>query len=873
MKTLADIRRENPQYNDLSDDELAQRLHARFYSDMPYGDFSQRIGLQTAQERARESRPEGYNDFTGAAFTATHGQFLGASDEIRGAVRGAIPGAIEGFFYPERTIGRDAIGAPSGDMRVAPDDGVVPTSSATRAIEENRRPYRPQTRAQEDREIDAAAANLAPSGGSFSQRLVAAGRGAAAGFHNEAEGVRRQVEQFREERPNVALATEVAGGFATPGIGAATQGLRRVPLVRSVLRPGGIREAAVVGGGLGAAYGVATGDTMEERFDRDRLLSSTAMGSAGGAIINPLVRAGAGAVEAAANVASRFGLNADQRAVRIIDRAIQRQAATEDDLVRRGMTRAEARQATQSNEPPPMNARDLRGRRAAIQSRGQGTRENPSPFAEMNFELMGGQGEAMANAAANARGPGRDIAERAFARRTTGAEGINADPMVSPAAARGEALAAGGGAPGTVSERMTAAARRALPVEQTRVPQTYDEFAEALQQARSGQAREGYRRGLAEDPQPQPVAQRIEPLVDAMPAQARQSAARSGANQLEFEVGQLKNDLIQAQSSANPNNAEIEQLARAIARAADAVKALRAVESGAQLRTRNIWALDYFQRGLHQFETTLGRGAPEARVVANARRLFTRNLREAAPAWGEANAQYAQSMRLSELVEAGRSILKSPDRVEEVLRIMKGRLTTDERDALVVGVLEAIDTKLAQGDTRFVAQLMRRADWQEVLRRTMGDRNWAKFQFQVLREIAMRRREARIIGGSKTAKTQEDISDLTDGEAEMGFLFEALQSGSFKGPILKRVAQAWARMGQMSGIRNPAVNRALSRRLFQTATPSNVRNLEAEIAALPGYSRLGSIDRPAGEAGARAGALGAAILADREQRRRLGDAP
>lgn len=47
--TIADVRAKFPQYKDLSDNDLAQGLHQKFYSDMPYEQFSQKIGLAPAQ--------------------------------------------------------------------------------------------------------------------------------------------------------------------------------------------------------------------------------------------------------------------------------------------------------------------------------------------------------------------------------------------------------------------------------------------------------------------------------------------------------------------------------------------------------------------------------------------------------------------------------------------------------------------------------------------------------------------------------------------------------------------------------------------------------------------------------------------------------
>src|SRR5882672_1481291 len=46
MPTLAEIRQQYPQYEDISDTELADKLHAKFYADLPKEDFDKKIGLQ-----------------------------------------------------------------------------------------------------------------------------------------------------------------------------------------------------------------------------------------------------------------------------------------------------------------------------------------------------------------------------------------------------------------------------------------------------------------------------------------------------------------------------------------------------------------------------------------------------------------------------------------------------------------------------------------------------------------------------------------------------------------------------------------------------------------------------------------------------------
>ncbi len=44
---IQEIRQQFPQYDDLSDEQLADALHKKFYSDMPREEFNQRIGLQS----------------------------------------------------------------------------------------------------------------------------------------------------------------------------------------------------------------------------------------------------------------------------------------------------------------------------------------------------------------------------------------------------------------------------------------------------------------------------------------------------------------------------------------------------------------------------------------------------------------------------------------------------------------------------------------------------------------------------------------------------------------------------------------------------------------------------------------------------------
>lgn len=56
-KTIADIREQYPQYDDLSDQELAEGLHKKHYSDMPFEDFAERVGLAAPEGDVEVGQP------------------------------------------------------------------------------------------------------------------------------------------------------------------------------------------------------------------------------------------------------------------------------------------------------------------------------------------------------------------------------------------------------------------------------------------------------------------------------------------------------------------------------------------------------------------------------------------------------------------------------------------------------------------------------------------------------------------------------------------------------------------------------------------------------------------------------------------------
>lgn len=81
MGALADVRAKHPEYGDLSDQQLADGLYKKFYSDMPRAEFDQKVGLQ---------QPQG-----GSIIDPIMHGMLPFADEAAGVVGGVV-GAVTG---------------------------------------------------------------------------------------------------------------------------------------------------------------------------------------------------------------------------------------------------------------------------------------------------------------------------------------------------------------------------------------------------------------------------------------------------------------------------------------------------------------------------------------------------------------------------------------------------------------------------------------------------------------------------------------------------------------------------------------------------------------------------------------------------------
>lgn len=98
MPTIPEIRAKFPQYNDMSDDDLAEGLHKKYYSDMPFGEFAGKIGYRRNWSdipgQAKEAAPDdarGMIQGLGHAVMNPTETVTGLASLASGAINNAVP--------------------------------------------------------------------------------------------------------------------------------------------------------------------------------------------------------------------------------------------------------------------------------------------------------------------------------------------------------------------------------------------------------------------------------------------------------------------------------------------------------------------------------------------------------------------------------------------------------------------------------------------------------------------------------------------------------------------------------------------------------------------------------------------------------------
>ena len=207
--SLAQIRKQHPEYDDMTDEDLARGLHRKFYNDMPFADFAQRIQLgrpSRPNQRVSTDQPRNlYDEVSG--FASQVRASLPGSDELQGAIRG-FGGAVEGF--------------------VNPSSGGVSVLDTTK------------------------------DGVSLQERLQGAQGGYQREYGKEVERERDQRDDFAARRPLTSIAAQLPANAMINDVATRAAGTGGNLAVRAV-------KGAVAGGVVGGAYGAASEGNLEER--------------------------------------------------------------------------------------------------------------------------------------------------------------------------------------------------------------------------------------------------------------------------------------------------------------------------------------------------------------------------------------------------------------------------------------------------------------------------------------------------------------------------------------------------------------------------------------------------------------------------------
>lgn len=102
MATIAEIRQRYPQYSDMTDVDLAKRLHAKHYSDMPFDQFADRVGLTEQPAPIKQDTGSTPRDIAGGL--ARSG--MGIVSNLMRPFEAVIPGGNDGSSGHKQRMNR-----------------------------------------------------------------------------------------------------------------------------------------------------------------------------------------------------------------------------------------------------------------------------------------------------------------------------------------------------------------------------------------------------------------------------------------------------------------------------------------------------------------------------------------------------------------------------------------------------------------------------------------------------------------------------------------------------------------------------------------------------------------------------------------------
>jgi hypothetical protein len=106
MANLSQLRKKYPEYDDMDDQNFADKFHAKYYADMPKNDFYSKIGLATKEPKAPKEQPTSILEDVGIKAAR-------AIPEIASGLM-ELPGEIKGATNISQTLKNAAIGPIEG---------------------------------------------------------------------------------------------------------------------------------------------------------------------------------------------------------------------------------------------------------------------------------------------------------------------------------------------------------------------------------------------------------------------------------------------------------------------------------------------------------------------------------------------------------------------------------------------------------------------------------------------------------------------------------------------------------------------------------------------------------------------------------------
>lgn len=317
MATLADIRQQHPEYNDLPDGVLADKLYQKFYSDIPRAQFDAKVGLKASPPAPPQAAPNSAVDMARSVpggLAKGVAAIAGLPGDLVSMARAGVKALPDLSLPPAMQAAKDA--HPFQPMGSLPGSSDISTAIGKAAGGY----YQPQTTLGKYAETIASFAPAAVAPGGIAARIA---RVAVPGAASEAAG---EATQGTPLEPYARAGGALLGAGAIPAARALGRGIAGVAnrvseaAFDTPLRDpteaarGAIRRSIVSDGGAAPVT--------------DRLNAWAASGASNPSLIDVsgnnvrrLVRASAGAEGDAQNVAQSY---ADRIAGNLQDRASAR---------------------------------------------------------------------------------------------------------------------------------------------------------------------------------------------------------------------------------------------------------------------------------------------------------------------------------------------------------------------------------------------------------------------------------------------------------------------------------------------------------------------------------------------------------------------